>query len=169
MIRTDRLDLRPYELADWEAYLAMSNDPEVTRFPPGKPLSAEDAWNRILRYAGHWAVLGYGMFAVIEATSGRYIGETGLSDSRRGMGPDFDGFDEASWYFSAAAQGRGYAFEASSAAHQWYGQHKGRPRTVCMIDPGHERSILVAEKLGYRFTRAAEYRSNPVVLFQRSP
>lgn len=169
MIRTDRLVLRQYELTDCSGYLAMSNDPDVVRFPPGPPMSEEDAWNRLLRYAGHWAVFGYGMFAVVEADSGRYIGETGLSNFCRGMGPDFDGFDEASWYFNAAAQGRGYAFEAASAAHEWYGRKKGEHRTVCMIDPDHKQSIALAKKLGYDLARTAEYRSNPVALFERLP
>lgn len=167
MISTERLVLRPYEARDCDAYLAMSNDPAVARFPPGKPMSAEDAWSRVMRYAGHWGLLGYGMFAVIEGASGRYLGETGLSDFRRGMGPDFDGFDEASWYFSAAAQGRGYAAEAAVAAHAWYDGNAGARRTVCMIDPGHERSIQLAHKLGYRFLRRAEYRANQVALFER--
>ena len=145
----------------------MNNDPEVVRFPAGPPMSPEDAWNRVLRYGGHWALLGYGMFAVLEAASGRYIGETGLSDFRRGMGPDFDGFDEASWYFGAASQGQGYAAEAASAAHRWYDRRKGPARTICMIDPDHERSIRLAQNLGYLLLKEAEYRSNRVVIFER--
>lgn len=54
MIETERLSLRPYTLDDYAAYSAMSSDPEVVlRYIGGQPMSPEDAWNRILRYAGH--------------------------------------------------------------------------------------------------------------------
>lgn len=167
MITTDRLLLRPYELGDYAAYFAMNTDTAVERFHPAPPMSPEDAWIRMLRHAGHWALLGYGTFAVIEAVSGRYLGETGVGDFHRGIGEDFDGFDEASWSFAPAAQGQGYALEAASAAHRWYFAHKGPARTVCMTDPGHKRSIRLAEKLGYRFLRTGEYKSNPVVIYER--
>src|SRR3546814_2786705 len=47
-----------------------------------QPLSPEDAWNRLLRYAGHWTLLGYGIFAVVEKASGRFIGEIGRASCR---------------------------------------------------------------------------------------
>src|SRR3546814_17524593 len=61
-----------------------------------QPLSPEEAWNRLLRYAGHWTLLGYGIFAVVEKASGRFIGETGIADFHRGLGDDFDQADRES-------------------------------------------------------------------------
>jgi RimJ/RimL family protein N-acetyltransferase len=167
MITTDRLVLRPYELTDAGALREMNSDPTIERFPPGTPMTEEDAWNRLLRYVGHWTLLGYGVFAVIERTSGRYIGETGLSNFKRGLGPDFDGFDEASWFFTGASQGRGYAIEATRAVHDWHAHLKGEQRTVCMIDPNHSRSISLAQKMGYRAFRNGEYKSSCVAMFER--
>lgn len=63
----------------------MAADPELD-FPSRQPISREEAWHRLMRYAGHWALLGYGNFAVIEKSSGQYVGETGLWDAHRGMG-----------------------------------------------------------------------------------
>src|SRR3546814_19996070 len=69
-----------------------------------QPLSPEDAWNRLLRYAGHWTLLGYGIFAVVEKASGRFIGETGIADFHRGLGDDFDQAGEAAYVFCADIQ-----------------------------------------------------------------
>lgn len=167
MIETERLFLRPYELADYEPYCLMVCDPTTNRFPGRQPVSREEAWHRVMRYAGHWALLGYGMFAVIERASGRYIGETGLGDFHRGMGADFDGSAEASWYLVAHSHGRGFGLEAAQAVHAWYHRQSGQSRTVCMIDPENRPSLALAAKLGYGIFRESDYKGNRVVMLER--
>jgi len=168
MIETERLSLRPYTLADFTPYLAMWSDPENVRHIGGQPLSREDAWNRLLRYAGHWTLLGYGIFAVIEKTSGRYIGETGLADFHRGLGEDFDGAGEAAWIFVSDVHGRGYALEAAQAAHDWFTERMGAARTVCLIDPANQPSLSLAGKLGYEPFGQAVYKGRTAVMLARS-
>lgn len=169
MIETERLSLRPYTLDDYAAYSAMCSDPEVVRYIGGQPLSPEDAWNRVLRYAGHWSLLGYGIFAVIEKASGRYIGETGLADFHRGIGPGFDDAGEAAWVFSSDVHGRGYAFEAADAAHRWFARQKGDTRTVCLIDPANGASLTLAARLGYSPFGEANYKGHVAILLERRP
>jgi len=41
----------------------------------------------LLRYAGHWALAGYGYWIVEERESGRPVGEVGLADFRREISP----------------------------------------------------------------------------------
>lgn len=55
VITTERLTLRPHLLADFEDSLAMWADPAVVRYVGGEPSSPEEAWSRLLRYAGLWA------------------------------------------------------------------------------------------------------------------
>ena len=169
MIETDRLSLRPYSLDDYAAYLDMCSEPEVVRYIGGKPLSPEDAWNRVLRYAGHWFLLGYGIFAVFEKTSGRFIGETGLADFRRGLGMGFDDAPEAAWVFSADVHGRGYAFEAADAAQVWFANQRGDTRTVCLIDPANGPSLLLATRLGYIPFGEALYQGHMEIMLERQP
>lgn len=165
MIETARLVLRPYVIDDHAPYLRMCSDPEVVRYIGGQTLSAEEAWNRLLRYVGHWTLFGYGLFAVIEKASGDYIGETGLADFHRGLGDAFDGHPEAAWVFRQDVGGHGYAFEAAEAVHGWFGTRFGARRTVCLIDPDNRRSLRLAAKLGYRPFGATDYRgSSPVML-----
>lgn len=145
----------------------MCSDLKVMHFLGGKPLSPEDAWNRVMRYAGHWSLLDYGIFAVIEKETGRYIGETGLADCHRGLGEDFDRSDEAAWVFSGDAQGRGYAIEAAKAAHGWYGTQRDRARTVCLIHPDNHLSLKLADKLGYRVFGEQSYKGYPTLMLER--
>ena len=42
------------------------------------PATREEAWARLLRYAGHWALLGYGFWLVEDRTTGSFVGEVGV-------------------------------------------------------------------------------------------
>jgi RimJ/RimL family protein N-acetyltransferase len=166
MIETERLLLRPYELGDFGPYLEMLDDPNMD-FPGRIPVTYEDAWHRLQRYVGHWHLLGYGNFAVVDKTTMKYVGETGIWKSNRGLGSDFDNDDEAGWFISGSNQRRGFAFEAALAAHEWYRLKFQRLRTVCMISPDNVTSISLAQKLGYRSFRQGEYKGTAVIFFER--
>jgi RimJ/RimL family protein N-acetyltransferase len=168
MIETERLLLRPYVLAEYQSYLAMCADPLVFKFLGGRPFSADDAWHRILRYAGHWSMLNYGIFAVIEKSTGEYIGETGIADFHRGLGNAFDGYGEASWTFISRVHGRGFALEAAGAAHQWYTDNLRQNRTVCLIDPVNTASLKMAGRLGYNAFDRRDYKGQSLVVLERT-
>ena len=137
------------------------------RYVGGDPLPQQDVWNRVLRYAGHWMLLGYGMFAEIEKASGRYVGATGIADFHRGLGNDCDQAGEAAWVFCADIQGRGYAFEAAKAAHGWFSNLMDNPRTVCVIDPENVPSLALARKLGYDAYGEARYKERIAIKLER--
>jgi RimJ/RimL family protein N-acetyltransferase len=63
VVETPRLRLRPHRLDDLDARTTMTGNDYVMRFFPDTQ-SREDNWARLLRYAGHWALLGWGLFAV---------------------------------------------------------------------------------------------------------
>lgn len=168
MIETERLILRPHSIADFEALCAMNADPVTRKFVGGGvPIPREECWHRLMRYAGHWAFFGYGMFAIIEKDSGRFVGETGLADFHRGLGEAFDPFPEAGWMLSSTVFGKGYATEAVTAAHRWFEANRPEARTVCIIDPGNTASVKVAEKLGYRPFGETRYKDAPVTMYER--
>jgi RimJ/RimL family protein N-acetyltransferase len=169
MIETDRLLLRPHRLEDFEPWHAIFSDRELFRLIAAPALSREDGWNRLLRYAGHWSLLGFGMFAVLEREGGRLVGETGLADFHRGLGPRFDGAPEAAWIVARDAQGLGYAGEAAAAAHRWFAETKGRRRSVCIVSPENAPSLRVAERLGYRAFERCTYKGAPVTMLERTP
>ena len=87
ILETERLRLRGHRRDDFAASAAMWADPIVTRYIGGKPLSPEEAWGKMLRYAGLWSLLGYGYWAVEERASGEFAGELGFADLKRDIEP----------------------------------------------------------------------------------
>ena len=166
-VETERLVLRVLGLDDFEDYAALSADPVTFRFSERGPMTSDEAWTRLLRHVGHWALLGWGLFAVEEKATGRFVGEAGLGDFRRSLGHDFDGVPEAAWTTAPWAQGQGYATEAMEAALAWTEQRLGAERSVCLIHVDNAASIRVAEKLGYKPLSDCTYRGYEARLFER--
>ena len=172
ILDTDRLTLTAHTLADFEECADMWADPNVTRFIGGKPQSREDVWNRLLRYRGLWALLGYGYWAVNERETGRYVGDVGFADFHRDITPSLDGAPEVGWALATWAHGRGFATEAVKAAIAWGDTHLETktgesPRYVCLISAENARSIRVAEKCGFRRAFDAKYKGNPTTIYER--
>ena len=167
-IHTERLRLRAHTAADLDAVATMWGDPAVTRFIGGTPLTREESWARMLRYAGHWVLLGHGPWLMEEKATGRYAGDIGFWTLKREIDPPFDA-PEQGWVLAQWAHGRGYATEAGLAILDWARTHFGPVPFVCMISPDNTGSIRVAEKLGYREFARTSYRGAPSVLFRRVP
>jgi len=167
VIETDRLTLRGHGPDDFPDSLALWSDPEVTRFIGGKPSTREETWSRLLRYAGHWSLLGFGYWVVVERETGRFVGEAGFSNFRREIEPSLDGMPEIGWALAPHAQGRGYATEAARAVIAWGEAHFGPVRTACIIAPENAPSIRVAQKCDYRELCRTTYKDNPTIMFVR--
>jgi RimJ/RimL family protein N-acetyltransferase len=167
VLETERLVLRGHALEDFADCLALWTDPEVTRFIGGKPSTREEVWARLLRYVGHWALLGFGYWVVAEKATGRFLGEVGFADFRREIEPSLEGVPEIGWVLAPHSHGRGYATEAVRAAIAWGEGHFGPVRTACIIAPENGPSIRVAEKTGYREVRRTDYKGNPTIMFMR--
>jgi len=145
-LQTERLLLRAFSDADLDAYAAMCADAEVMRYlsVTGALLSREDAWRQMALFAGHWALRGFGMWAVEERESGRFIGRVGLHQPEGW--PD----RELGWSLAREAWGRGYATEAARAAADYAFRTLRWPHLIHLILPGNDRSIRVAGRLGAR-------------------
>jgi RimJ/RimL family protein N-acetyltransferase len=168
VLETERLRLRPHRTEDFDELAAMWADPLVIRHIGGRPSTKEESWSRLVRYAGHWPLFGYGYWAIEERASGRYAGDVGLADFRRDMTPSLDGAPEAGWALAPWAHGRGLATEAVRAALAWSDANLAAPATVCIIDPGNTASFRVAQKCGYVEQYRTTYKGDPTVVYRRS-
>ena len=167
-LHTPRLRLRGYAVTDYAPMLAMAQEPDFYRYLGGQPGTPEAVWHRLLRAAGHWALQGYGFWAVEEKASGQCIGAVGLADLRRGIEPDtVPVTPEIGWVLAPAAHSRGYATEAVTAALAWADVHFETGRTMCIIAPDNVASLRLAARFGYREYARAEYESGPIVLLER--
>jgi RimJ/RimL family protein N-acetyltransferase len=167
MINTQRLILRRHTLQDTDAVFQLASDPAVLQAIHGAPPSREDAWHRLLRYAGHWSLLGFGMFAVFERATNQCIGEVGLADFQRGLGDNFDGTPEAAWVFAGSSHGKGFALEAMTAALNWFDEQTVSSRSVCIIEPRNTASIRLAEKLGFNYYDQGSYKGSDINKYER--
>lgn len=169
-VETQRLILRPHTVDDFDDEAAMWSDPEVVRYIGGTPSTREQSWARLLRYAGHWALLGYGYWAIEERETGRFVGEAGFADYHRTIDPPLEGIPEIGWALAAHASGKGFATEAVRACVFW-GQEHFPPGTMlaCIVAPENRASIRVAEKCGFQLVRQVEYLGQPTSVYSRCP
>ncbi|WP_439100737.1 GNAT family N-acetyltransferase [Congregibacter sp.] len=166
-ILTERLCLRGHLEKDHPAATALWQHPDVYAFITGAPLSSQDVWMRLLRYGGLWDMLGFGYWAVEERATGRYIGQLGFADFKRGL-LGFDGhYPEAGWVLHPGAAGKGYATEGMVAACQWLDQQEGRERSFCIISADNPRSKRVAAKTGYRFALTTSFGEEETAVYFR--
>lgn len=166
-IETERLRLRGHTLEDFEPLAAMWADPAVTRHISGKPSTQEESWRRLLTLAGHWALLGYGYWAIEDKQSGRYVGAGGFSDFKRDIEPPIAS-PEQGWALAPWAHGKGYATEAVLAMIPWGEAHFGRSDFTCIISPDNAASLRVAEKAGYREFARTLFGDAPTIMLRRN-
>jgi len=171
VLETPRLILRGHRIDDFPSAAALWADPVVTRFI-GRPSTLEESWARLMRYAGHWTLQGYGFWAFVDKQSGRYIGEGGLADFKRDITwPETvaEGEDtrEVGWALSPEFQGKGIATEAMQAAVAWADKRFSATRTICIIDPANTPSVAVAERCGYAEIGTTQYKEKDVRVLAR--
>lgn len=168
IVETPRLILRGFRIEDFPNVAATWADPEVVRYVnAGRPFTEEQTWSRFLRNVALWPMLGYGYWAATEKSTGRYVGDVGFADFKREIEPSLKGVPEIGWVLARWSHGRGYATEAAGAAIAWLESTLEPQRTACIISPENLASLRVAEKLGYREFTRSEYRSAPIVMFER--
>lgn len=169
VITTERLILRGHVLADFEAVVEMWADPVVVRHIGGAPRTREDSWMRMQRQVGHWELLGYGTWAVIERATGVYVGGAGIARYERNITELAVSPYEGGWVFTSASHGKGYATETMTAALAWFDEHFPGTPTECVIDTTNAGSLRVAHKLGYREIGRATYHDDPIIVSRRLP
>jgi RimJ/RimL family protein N-acetyltransferase len=142
-VDTERLRMRRFVHADWDAFAAICADTEVMRYiGEGTVQSRVEAWRSMAAFEGHWQLLGYGMWALEHRASGALIGRVGYLDR-----PGWPGF-ELGWLLAREHWGHGYAREAAAAALQHAFTVLKRERVISLIRPGNQRSVAVALAIG---------------------
>jgi RimJ/RimL family protein N-acetyltransferase len=143
-LETERLRLRMFRDTDLDTYAAMSADPEVVRYlgAGGQPVTRPEAWRQMAMLLGHWQLRGYGVWAVEERASGRFVGRIGLFNPEGWPGL------ECICALARSAWGRGYATEGARRALEYAFTELDQARVISLIRPGNTASIRVAERLG---------------------
>jgi RimJ/RimL family protein N-acetyltransferase len=122
------------------------NEPEVADwlFLTGPPTREQvDARTKI--HEQIWAERGYGMFAVLEKASERFVARVGA------MTTPETGRIEIAWSTIRDAWGKGYAAEAARASVDFTFAHSDLDALDCYLRPDNTASRRVAEKVGFHY------------------
>ncbi|MEM7074950.1 MAG: GNAT family N-acetyltransferase [Pseudomonadota bacterium] len=140
VIETERLTLRPFaarDVARGTEYL--TSDRSVYM---GGPYSRHDAWQHACHLIGHWAVRGFGLFAICLKGQDDAIGDVGP------FRPEGWPENEIGWgLWQSDFEGKGYVTEAARAARQYAFEVLNWDTAVSYIDPENTRSVAVAQRL----------------------
>src|SRR3954447_22840539 len=99
-LTTNRLLLRGFRPDDFELYSEMMADPDVSRhLMDGRPLTRSEARRQLAMFAGHWVLRGYGLWAVEERATGKFLGRIGCLQP--------EGFPAFEIHISALGVGKG--------------------------------------------------------------
>lgn len=146
VIRTARLDVRPLDMEDLEAFHTVWGDPDVIFWGASPDLEATRHTLTRLLPRTIPGVTPSGWFAVIDRHDGAFVGDVVLQPS-----PWARDHVEIGWHIAAAKQGRGYATEAARGLLE-YARDVGIRRVEAVILPRNLPSQTVAVRLGMRNT-----------------
>jgi RimJ/RimL family protein N-acetyltransferase len=124
----------------------------------------DKAWRFFGHQVGHWALRGYGSFALEPKAGGPAVGLI------LAWQPEGHPEREVGWViFTDQAEGCGYAREGAQAVLAHVFGTLGWDTAVSYIDPGNARSIALAKRLGAHLDPdATPPDEDPVVIFRHS-
>ena len=154
ILRTERLILREWRDADFDAWAAMNADPRVMEhFPKLLDRAASDAIG--IRARESMAQRGFGILAVEIPGVTAFAGSVGLSVPR--FEAHFTPCVEIGWRLARAHWGLGYAPEAARAALAQAFGPLGLREVVSFTAAGNEKSRRVMAKLGMTHDPADDF------------
>jgi RimJ/RimL family protein N-acetyltransferase len=156
-LETERLILRPFREDDVSALFQLSQDPDVVRYVGDRRVpTLQETWRSVAGWIGHWAMRGYGQWAIEERSSARFVGRAGIINPAEWPGPEVGYLLGRPWW------GRGYATEAARAAMDWGFREFGFDELISLIDPANTASIAVAIRLGETLRDEIDLWGHPV-------
>lgn len=157
---TERLRLTALAERHFESYAEMLGDASSTRFVgDGEPLDRMNAWRSMAMLIGHWALRGYGMWAVELKDSGEFIGRVGLHNPQGW--PDL----ELGWMLRPEHRRLGYASEAAAAALGFAFTQLGAERAISLIRAENTASERVARRLGGRQSTTIDFLGSATLVY----
>lgn len=142
VLQTERLTLRAPVIEDYPVFEAFVCS-ERSHFILSQAGTPAFSWRALASITGMWALRGFGSFVFCDKTTGSPLGLAGpwypMNWPEREIG----------WsVWTAAAEGKGYAAEAASAARRHAYKTLSWKTAVSYINRDNARSIALAKRLG---------------------
>jgi RimJ/RimL family protein N-acetyltransferase len=160
---TDRLRLRPYRVEDQDDLFGIIGDAETMRFYP-RPYTREETLGWITDQLERYERDGFGLWVIEDKADGGFLGNCGPAIRT------VEGQDEVElgWHVKRSAWGRGIAPEAAAACRDHSLGVLGIDRLISLVRPENGPSRRVAEKIGMRVDRMADYKGIPHLVYSIS-
>jgi len=133
----------------------MLSDPEVSRYLPRGPFASADVpaiSRRVIdHFISHWQRHPFGTWAVVDQSSGAFVGQAGLN--RLQEAPEV----EVLYALAKPWWGRGLASEAARAAVGFGFDEAGLERIVGLTLPGNVASERVLANAGLHYEKDATF------------
>ena len=142
-IRTARLELRTLRPEDVDAAMKFWGDAEIMKHCGGA-LDRALIENGIKKYTNMQNERGFSVFAVTLPGTNDVIGACGFNYTKD------DNEVELIYHFAREYWGSGYATEAAKACIQYAKENLPICKIVASVDPSHESSIKILNKLGFQ-------------------
>ncbi len=142
LLQTYRLLMRPLQMTDLDAhYAVIDSDPEVTWL--GVARTREESEQYLSAKVSLWSQYGFGPCAVIENSTGVFLGHGGLEPLEE------TNEIQLSYYLGRPAWGRGFATELGQAALEYGMNELNLQRIAAIVRPRNKASQRVLTKLGF--------------------
>ena len=158
-LRTERLLLRRWRPEDRAPFAALNADPEVMQHFPSL-LTRRESDRQADRIEAFMQRAGWGLWAMEERATGRFLGFTGLA--RPGFEAPFMPAVEIGWRLERAAWGHGFATEAAREAARFAFDDLALGEIVSLAVVANERSRAVMRRLGMTHDPADDF-DHPLV------
>jgi len=159
-IESSRLLLRAFRQSDFDAIANFYANPMSSTY--GGPCNREDAWRKFAVYPGHWALHGYGPWALEEKVTGTFVGLAGMWFPEGWIEP------EITWALMPGFLGKGYATEGATRALQSAYKDFGWDTAVSVIVSDNAASIAVAKRMGAKKEGLTKLRGVQACVYRHS-
>lgn len=163
VLETERLILRAPQAGDWPQFNAMLQSDRGQMIRTGA-YDLSNTWRGFNHLIGHWVTRGFGMFVWQAKGCATPLGACGP------WFPETWPEREIAWsVWAPAAEGKGLAFEAATAARRFAYDVLGWTTAVSYIASGNHRSARLAERMGAVIDATAASMGTPPVRVFRHP
>lgn len=161
-LETERLILREVSDDDLESIFELDSNPEVHKYLGNKPITKkEQAQTYIDSIKSQYIERGIGRFAVIEKSSGEFIGWSGLkfnTGEKESFGNKKDFYD-IGYRLIERFWGKGYAYESALAILDFGFKELKLETIVGTAETENIASNKILKKIGLQYTETFPYEN----------
>ena len=159
LLRTARLGMRQYTLADVEQLREIFADPYAAQFYPA--LQETEALERWIKWSmNNYQTYGFGLWALELLDTGRFIGDAGVTyqmvEEKKLL--------EIGYHIHPLCRGLGYATEAAHACMEYCLVNLDADFVCSIVHPANIASIKVASRI-HACRRDFQGKNGPMLLF----